>query len=592
MENKWTLAGGILLAVVAVSFAWSAALTFLVTGSLAALNTMEPWAAYRFLATYGVTGRAGTVLGQALVIALVGSGLLTLPLFLLRRPTWYGDARWARSGELRQAQLRADAGLVLGKKNGTLLRNAEPVHVLVAAPTRAGKGVGLVIPNLLTWPGSVVVLDIKRENYAITAGHRRQHHPVYLWAPMDAHSHRYNPFDGLSPERPQRITDLQQLATHLIPHTGRGETMWVEEARSLFLGLALLVLDDPVVPHTLGQVYRTLTSETELAEVARLALEQRERPVDPLCRRLLANFTGKADKERSGVKSTLTAALALWANPHIDAATAASDFELRDLRRNRAAVYVGVGQDQLVTLAPLLALFFQQAVATLSRALPAHDEPYEVLFLVDEFAMLGAMPTLATGLALLAGYHIRIMVIVQGLGQLEDLYHQSGTEGILQNCAVQIFFASNDDRTTHYVSNRLGTKTVPVRSRSQSHDWKTTTSTSYIARPLLAPEEVRRLNPHKAIIFKETARPVLADKIRYYADARFAACVRAPPPVPALEIPPPPLDRGEQAVAELAKLVDLDPPAAEPARAAAGSAECEAVYDAFREEMAAERRGT
>ena len=388
-----------------------------------------------------------------------------------------------RSSAHATARLTAPAGIILAKAAGKYLINNEPVHVLVAAPTRAGKGVDVVIPNLLAWPGSVVVLDIKKENYGITAGYRSQHSPVFLWAPMDQHSHKYNPLDLISPDPDQRVTDLQKLATILIPHSGRGETMWVEEARQLFIGLTLLVLGDPQAPHTIGHVYHTLMSENDLAAVITASLDQQVWTIDPLCRRLLANFKNKASKERSGVKSNLTAALSLWANPNIDAATSASDFDLRDFRRNPTAVYVGVGQDQLLTLAPLLNLFFQQAVAELSKALPGKDEPYQVLFLVDEFAMLGAMPTLATGLALLAGYNIRILLIIQGLGQLEEIYNKTGSEGILQNCALQMYFASNDDTTTQYISNRLGNKTISVKSLARTQKMETTTHTNYIARP-------------------------------------------------------------------------------------------------------------
>ena len=173
-----------------------------------------------------------------------------------------------------------------------------------------------------------------------------------------------------------------------------------------------------------------------------------------------------------------------------------------------------MAQDTLLTLAPLLSLFFQQAVATLSQALPGQDEPHDVLFMIDEFPMLGQMESLAKGLALLAGYKIRIVLITQGLGQLKEIYGPAGQESILQNCALQVFFASNDDSTTNYVSARLGTKTVPTKSRSQSQDWTSaSTSTSYIARPLLSPDDVRRLPPDQAILFKEGGRPVLAQKI-------------------------------------------------------------------------------
>ena len=190
-----------------------------------------------------------------------------------------------------------------------------------------------------------------------------------------------------------------------------------------------------------------------------------------------------------------------------------------------------MAQDELLTLAPLLNLFFQQAVEALSHQPAAKDEPHQVLMLIDEFPMLGPMPTLTKGLALLAGYNIRIVLITQGLGQLQEIYRQ-GTEGVLQNCALQIFFASNDDSTTNWVSRRLGQRTVKVQSRNQGQDLAAaTTSTSYVGRPLMAPEEVRLLRETKAIIFKEKHRPILADKIRYYQDRRFKKLLRDPPAV-------------------------------------------------------------
>ena len=575
---------GAVLALAVLAFAWSTVLTFLLGRPL---NDMPPWAVFEFMATYGVRGRAGTLLWHSFLIALVGSGALSAPLFFFARPTYYGDARWARWGEIRRARLFDPTGLVLGRTGGRMLRNAEPLHALVAAPTRSGKGVGIVIPNLLLWPDSCVVLDIKHEIYAVTAGARSHAGElVFQWAPMEARSHRYNPFDFLAPQGPRRISDLQLLATLLLPHAPRSDPMWTNEARDLFLGLALLVLDDPQVPHTIGQVYRTLKRETDLAEIAQLALEQPAAALDPAARQSLANFKNKAAKEQSGVKSTLTAALGLWANPQIDAATAASDFDLRTLRFHRASVYVGVAQDQLLTLAPLLNLFFQQAVAVLSRALPTEAERHAVLFMIDEFAMLGAMPGLAKGLALLAGYNIRLVLITQGLGQLKDLYGPAGMEGILQNCAIQVFFASNDESTTNYVSARLGTKTVQVRSRSQSQDWRTTTATSYVPRPLLPPEEVRRLDGGQAILFKEGARPVRARKLRYFSDRTFAPLLLPAPPVPVLDVPPPPPDPAERAALELARLVETTAET-EPEQAGHGApapAEIEAVFHRFGEE--------
>ena len=526
MQDKVLWMGAGLLSLAVLSLAWSMVLTFQLGRSI---QDVLPWTVVEFIAVYGVDGRAGALLRHSFLWALLLTVAVALPVFFLRRPNWYGDARWATGGEMRKAKLHAKTGLVLGKKAGQLLTNNEPIHALVAAPTRSGKGVGIVIPNLLLWPGSVIVLDIKHENYQRTAGARAKKHPVYMWSPMSEHSASFNPLDFITASGPNRISDIQRLATILLPQEGRGDSMWTNEARSLFTGLVLLVLEDAAVPSTLGQVYRTLMAEKDLVQIAEEALDNED--LDRTCKELLANFKNKASKERSGVKSNLTSALNLWANPHIDAATAASSFDLRTLRKTPASVYVGVAQDQLVTLAPLLNLFFQQAVAVLSHTLPGTEEPHEVLLLIDEFPMLGEMETLTKGLALLAGYNIRIVLICQGLGQLQEIYHQGGTEGVLQNCAVQVFFASNDDSTTNWISRRLGTKTVKVHSRSQGQDWSYSTSTSYVPRPLMPPEEVRRLSETKAIIFKEKARPILADKIRYYTERRFKKLLCDPPPV-------------------------------------------------------------
>ena len=553
-KEQYILVTGWLLAAAVFCFAWSTALTLLHGRSL---NSMEPWAVFSFMAQYGLTGSAGSLLWRSFLMAFATAGVLTAAVLLTRSPTWYGDARWATAMEISRARLRQKSGLILGKTGRAHLINDEPLHALVAAPTRAGKGVGIVIPNLLTWNGSVVVLDIKKENYQITAGHRAKHQKVYLWSPMDDPSACYNPLDHIPPRGAARITDIQKLAQILLPRPERGDTMWVNEAQSLLLGLVLLVLDDRSQPSTLGQVYRILMGDGRLNKIAEESLDIPN--LDPAAHAALANFKNKAEKERSGVKSNLTAALALWANPNIDKATSRSDFNLRDFRRERSSVYVGVGQDQLLTLAPLLNMFFQQAVAELSKSLPADNEPHEVLFLIDEFPMLGAMPTLQKGLALLAGYKIRIVLITQGLGQLDEIYGRQATEGILQNCALQVFFASNDDKTTTYVSQRLGSRTVQVRSRSQSQDWTAgTTSISYIARPLLPPEEVRRLSPKQAIIFKETTRPILAEKVRYYLDRTLSARAAAPVPAPPLKNSPLPTPtNAPQAVAALAEIIEL-----------------------------------
>jgi type IV secretion system protein VirD4 len=488
------------------------------------LAELEPWLFVEALLRQG----ASRSIGEAALVSAGCTALLAiLTRFSQRFAPIFGDARFATPGEARHARLLEASGVLLGRtrKHGPVLRNGEPLHVLVAAPPRSGKGVGFVIPNLLSWPGSALVLDVKHENHQRTSGFRAHHgQAVYLWSPGDRHgrSHRYNPLDAVRREPIHRVSDLQRLASILIPDAHAGDSMWESEARDLFVGVALFVLDTPDVPHTIGQIYRTVKSEHDLAEEIVEVLAARGGTLDDACRRSLANWSHKAVKERSGVKSNLTAALTLWSNPAIDAATSSSDFQLEDLRRRPMTVYVGVATDNVRTLSRLLALFFEQATGILARELPGPDEKHQVLFLIDEFPTLGRLDVLASSLAYLAGYGVRICAIVQGLSQLDQIYGRAGRESLLQNSAVQWFAAPNDETTANYLSARLGKRTIRTVSRTRPHGFGTgSRSESYAQRDLLLPDEVRRLDPRQVLVFKEGARPVRARKIRYYEERDF-----------------------------------------------------------------------
>ena len=536
-KGRITAIVAVIVALTVFSFAWSTAL-YLMLGF--GLDAIRPWSVYQYIYAYGVSASGANVIGTSFFIAAMVGAVGGGALWAMRPKNYYGDARWAYSSEIRHANLMDAGGILIGKRGSKYLRNDEPGHITVAAPTRSGKGVGIVIPNLLSWPGSVVVLDIKHENHEITSGFRGKHQRVFKWSPMDDEglSHCFNPLDMVRQDIGHRISDLQRLAAILLPQPAHADPMWQNEARDLFLGIALFVMDDPDVPSSIGEIYRTLKSDVDLADVAEFVINEHSDQLDPSCRMSLSNFMHKAPKERSGVKSNLTASLNLWANPVIDAATAKSDFSIENLRRRPTSIYIGVKQNQLKTMAPLIGLFFQQCVDVLGRELPGPDETNEVMLMIDEFASLGHMEIIENALAFLAGYKIRLVLIVQGLGQLHDLYDK-GAENILQNCAVQVYFAANDETTAVYVSKRLGTKTISVRSRSDpgGFNWSTRT-TSHSARDLMLPEQVRQLKETKEIIFKENTRPVMAEKIRYYSDKTFKARLFPKQPVPKLNIVP------------------------------------------------------
>ena len=533
-----TLCFGICFVVVAVAFLW-AAVFFVLMGW--PLEQVRPWSIPALVWQYDMTGPRLVNLLASLAVALgAGAGLGVLA-YVHRPRHYYGDARWAHPGEIRKSRLLDPGGLLLGRRGGRYLRNNEPLHVLVAAPTRSGKGVGIVIPNLLSWPDSVIVLDIKHENYQITSGFRDSAgQRTFLWSPADENgrSHRWNFLDAVRPDPAHRVSDLQQLAALLVPlPANSADSMWIHEARDLFLGIGLYVLETPEVPHTVGEIYRTLKTDADLGDVCQYLVENRGGELSPACVQALSNFAHKAEKERSGVKSTLTAELNLWSNPVIDAATAASDFDLRDLRREPMSIYVGVTLSQVNALARILNTFFQQVITVLTRELPGREEPHRVLLLVDEFASLGRMDVLANAIGFVAGYGLRLINIIQGLGQLDAIYGAAGREAITQNSALQVYYAANDDTTAKYISERLGNRTIKTASRTTAtQGGAATRNVSYSKRELMTPDEVRRLGTEKAIVCKEAARPVLGRKIQYYRDPAFAKRVLPGVEVPKLDV--------------------------------------------------------
>lgn len=465
---------------------------------------------------------------------------LIISLFI-KNESEFGDAHWATWQDINNAGLFAKEGLILGKYKGKYIISDTPTHCIVIAPTRSGKGIGIVVPNLLNWPDSLICLDIKHENFKKTAGFRKEHgHDVFMWSPLDQNglSHRYNPLDAVSKDPYQRISDIQIIANILIKDPVKSDPVWASEARALFVGLALYVMESDEMPSTIGAINRLLGTEQDLGDICKHIVSKHPE-LSSTIKKSLMNFANKAAKERSGVKSSLNQAINLWDNPVIDAATSTSDFSIADMRKKRMAVYVGVLTGQIQTLAPLLRIFFEQVITTLSLKEPDESEPYKVLLMMDEFHMLGAMSSMTSAFTLLGGYNCRVLAVVQGLKWLDDTYGKDKRDGILSCCAHQVFFAANDLETANYVSNSCGDRTVKTVSTSQRSSFKyepPSKNTSYRARPLISKEKVKQLPKHEEIIITEASCPVRARKIAYYKDSSFQKRLLPPPSIPKLQI--------------------------------------------------------
>ncbi len=447
----------------------------------------------------------------------------------------HGEAHWATEEEIKKVGLRGKHGMLVGcDDNGYLIADGYE-HTLLFAPTGSGKGVGFVIPNLLFWDESAIVHDIKLENYELTSGWRaKQGQNVYLWNPanVDGFTHCYNPMDWISTKLGQMVDDVQKIASLLLPK----QEFWTNEARSLVTGISLYLVCAPDKRASLGEVVRTLRSDDVAYNLASV-LDTLGSVIHPVAYMNIAAFLQKADKERSGVVSTANSSLELWTNPLVDTATATSDFDIMSFRKKKTTVYVGVTPDNLQRLQPLLKVFYQQATEFLSRKLPGDDEPYGVLFVMDEFPSLGQMDQFKVGIAYFRGYHVRLFLIVQDTEQLKGIYEEAGMNSFLSNSKYRITFAANNYQTATLISQLCGNKTVKqvTASEPKFFDFNPGSKSVSIApaqRALLLPQEVITLPRDEQILLIEACAPIKSKKIKYYENKTFKKRLLKPLPVP------------------------------------------------------------
>jgi len=480
-------------------------------------------------------------LGAGMLIAFGGAGLVVLARLSGRRPPLHGAARWASESELARAGLRARKGIVLGRKGGRLLVFGGPEHVVLYAPTRSGKGVGVVIPNLLTWPDSVVVLDVKRENWEASAGFRAAHgQQIILFDPLDAEGRtmRYNPLGHIRRGDPVEVLDeLQKLAVMLFPAPNNSDPFWAEAARTGFIGVGAYVAQTPRLPFSLGAIFAELTGPEPKARL-RSILTDRAQGDDRLsagCAAALSDFCSASDNTFASIKQTITSRMNLWLNPRVCAATEVSDFDLRDLRSKRISLYLAVSLDNLRRVEPLYNLLLQQLVDLNTRERPSADRhAVEVLMVLDEFARIGHAGVIAHCFAFVAGYGLRLLPVLQSPAQLRAEYGPDLAEEIIANCGVEIAFAPKELKVAQDLSERLGFWTYLGRSTSRPTGLsagRRSATESDQRRALMMPQELITMSANQLIILRAGMAPVRGRKIAYWRERAFAARVRPAPEI-------------------------------------------------------------
>jgi type IV secretion system protein VirD4 len=452
----------------------------------------------------------------------------------------HGAARFANEREIKRHGFRSAVGIVLGRKRGRFLTFGGSEHVIVEAPTRSGKGTGIVIPNLLTWQGSVVVLDVKRENFDATAGFRTHYgQAVYLFNPTDREGRtaRYNPLAYIDRSDPDDvIIELQKIATMLFVAPDHGEAFWANGARTGFAGVGAWLAETSDAPLTMGAIYRHLTT-SDARSYFKQELANPGLNLSTGCRTALSDFAGGSDNSFADIKKTITNVLGLWLNPLVDAATATSDFDLRQLRSRPMSIYLGVSPDELDRIAPLYNLLFQQLIDLNVRALPDENSDVPVLVILDEFARLGRASVIASAFSYVAGYGIRLLPVIQSRSQLRGVYGEHVADEIVANCGVEVAFTPKELRVANDLSERIGyvgqesvTKSLTINGLLANRS----KSISEQRRALMLPQELMQFPPDKLILLRGGIPPIIGTKIAYFSSRFFKARAFPPPSVPAI----------------------------------------------------------
>lgn len=516
---------------------------------------------------------------------IVIAPLPIIPLILPKKQSQFGDASFAKEGDIRKADLIGDAdGIIIGKYKKDLLRFGGQQFISLGAPTRSGKGVGIVIPNLLTYRCSAVVQDIKQECFDFTSKYREQvlGQKVYLFDPFSRRTHRYNPLGYIKLGTSSMDNDLMDFGNILYPtDAGDSTTKFFNSlAQSLFIGLAYLYQDLTTNEEAkaflkkngieleftmfgilqLSEGFKfdlkgtTSSNGLEAFDLFKQAKEAKGEEATSYTitgfndnyalfnamgwvgfkatERLQTYFNIDSENTRSGVMSSFNAPLMQYKADDMRFATSAGDagpmgdFNFYDLRKQKMTIYVGITPDKLNNARDILNLFWQQLILLNTQSLPQTNPElkYPVMLLMDEFTASGYLGTYLKGISFIAGYCLRSLMIYQSHSQLVEAppkgYGQQGAATLLTNHACQIYYTPREEEDAKKLSAMLGDTTIKTRSKSWGQA-KVTGSENEAKRPLMLPQEVKAIDGSKEIIMIEKTKPIMCNKAFYYSDSYF-----------------------------------------------------------------------
>ena len=469
-----------------------------------------------------IMGGAG-VAGLMMSLAMSGSAL-----------TRFGYTHWQTRREMKRNGFfgKPGTGFVIGKlgkpkSRCPFLCSKMFPHALIVAPTGRGKTTGFVIPNLLTWQGSAVVLDVKGECFEASARHRAaQGDTIYRFAPTDwetKRTHRYNPllriYELEDPARQQM--ELQLLATLFLQNDNDRVQGLLKGGIDLFVAAGLLAFQRH--RPTLGEIYRIAASGGNKQKEYLARCHEVHNAAARLIFTRLASTNN--DTLTSYVSLLMTSGLDQWQNPAIDDATAVSDFDFRTIRKKPFSVYLVVQPLMVKPLAPLIRLFFSDLLSALQNKEPGPDEPWPVMIMLDEFNRLGKMPIVAESIEVLRHYRGHLAVVTQTIPAIDEIYGENTRRALQGNAGIKLYLTPSDEKTVEELSKAVGktTKTVVTRSRAVGKNPFEGRSQSERTEEvsLLPEDEARRLPLDEIVVVVDAQMPVRAKRVVYFEDPFF-----------------------------------------------------------------------
>lgn len=467
----------------------------------------------------GTFGGRGDLQGFAIVILAIWIGvpfLITRFIAPLMDRDEHGSARLMTNRETDAwAKESEKPGLLLGRsldKRPRDLKYTGDAHLINIAPSRSGKGVSAIIPNLLTYPGSVLVVDPKGENARVTARRRSEIGKTYILDPFGTtglSTASYNPLSRITANNPDVTDDAAALADALVVRGADGDNHWDDEAAALLEGMILFVaLHEAPDRRHLGTLRELITEGPDKFA----AILDVMKDCGGLVERTANRFISKSDREASSVLSTAQRHTKFLDSERMTKVLgSAAGLSFRELKRNSGtSIFLCIPPDRLDTYGRWLRLMVNEALLDMVAEPTKPD--LSVLFLLDEFAALGQLQSVKRAMGLMAGYGMRLWPFLQDLSQLKATYGEAAQTFFANAGAIQ-WFGVNDIETAKQVSETIGQTTVLMHERdgdTKSH-----------ARSLITPDELMTMDGDKQIVMLQGQRPALTWKIRYFDDPAF-----------------------------------------------------------------------